>query len=534
MSYQLLLVDDEIHAIEGVKSDLALDKLGISKLFTAYSMKQAKQVFSEEAVDILLCDIEMPQGSGLELLSWVREEYPNTATIFLTSHADFKYAKEAMQLGSVDYLLKPVLVDDLEAAIRKAQGVIDRNSEMSRNSEFHQLWLSHHSLIIERFWLDLIHQSIPSHPDAIRRQVELQHLPIGENSMFLPVLITVQRWKKELKRRDEKIMEYALKNSAEEMIIGNHGNGICFPLERGELLIILAGNQAAEWDEERLMQACREYIDCCNRYFYCEISCYLGQPAKTFEIADMVGKQRLSDRNNVAFHNQVFPYGFFKTSAAPPGLIPSLSSLSFLLKNGKKEDVIQEACKLIDELVCKQEMNADNLHRFHQDFLQGLYSFLHARGVQAHQLFGDQESQRLSDSADRSVTDMLAWVHYAVNKAMHQAEAVKESDSVVETVRRYIAINMDQDLSRETIAEQVFLNPDYLSRMFKKETGHSVSDYILLERIRAAKEMLSQTSVPISTIAASVGYTNFSHFAKIFKKYAGIGPSEYRNQYGNG
>jgi two-component system response regulator YesN len=129
---------------------------------------------------------------------------------------------------------------------------------------------------------------------------------------------------------------------------------------------------------------------------------------------------------------------------------------------------------------------------------------------------------------------MLDWVHYAVGKAMDQVEAAKETDRVVDTVKRYIAANMDEGLSRETIAEQVYLNPDYLTRIFKKETGYSISDYVLSERIKKAKEMLSQTNISVSSIAASVGYTNFSHFAKIFKKYAGIGPSEYRSQFVDG
>ncbi|MDQ0897723.1 response regulator [Paenibacillus sp. V4I7] len=533
MTYQMLLVDDEIHAIEGVKSDLDLNKLGITGLFTAYNIRQAKEILDKEIIDILLCDIEMPQGSGLELLSWVREHHPDTATIFLTSHADFKYAKEALQLGSLDYLLKPVLAGDLENAIRRAQGVIDRNSEISRNSKSHQLWLKHHSLIIERFWLDIINHSTPSHPAAIREQVERHHIPVSEDSRFLPILISVQRWKKTLKRRDEKILEYALKNSAEELIIDSHGTGICFHLERGMLLVILVASCGTDWKYAQATEACNQFIDSCNRYFYCDLSCYFGEPAEAHEIADMLTKLRTRDRNNVAFVNQIYPYHDTGHTDQPIKL-PTLSSVSSLLKSGTKESVIQEVEKFLGDLVRNQEMDAEVLHQFYQDFMQALYSFLNLRGVQAHQLFGDDESRRVSETAGRSVTDMLAWVHHAVNKAMIQAEAVKETDTVVQTIRRYIALNIDQDLSREMIADQVFMNPDYLSRIFKKETGYSISDYVLLERIKLAKELLSQTNISISAIASSAGYTNFSHFTKIFKKYAGIGPTEYRSQFGHG
>ncbi|MDQ1914752.1 response regulator [Paenibacillus sp. GD4] len=531
MTYRLLLVDDEIHAIEGVKADLNLNKLGISGLFTAYNIRQAKEIFERESIDIMLCDIEMPQGSGLDLLAWVRGHHPNTATIFLTSHADFKYAKEALQLGSLDYLMKPVMVQDLEQAIRKAQSVIDRNSEANRNRISHQLWMKHHSFIIERFWLDLINHSIPSQPAAIYEHIDRHHIPITDDSYFVPVLISVQHWKKALKRRDERILEYALKNCAEEMIISNHGNGICFQLDRGILLVILHGDKEAVSECGEQMEVYSQYLHACNRYFYCDLSCFVGGTVQVHEMAGMVAKLRTRDRNNVAFLNQVFPYDY-QELAEQPAQLPALSVVSSLLKSGTKDAVLQEIEKYLGDLVSKQEMDAKILHQFHQDFMQVLYSFLNIKGIQAHQLFGDEESRSMLEAAGHSVSNMLAWVQHSLGKAMYQTEVVKETDTVIQSVKKYISLNIDQDLSRETIAEQAFLNPDYLSRIFKKETGYTISEYVLYERIKLAKELLSQTNVPISSIASAVGHTNFSHFTKIFKKYAGVGPTEYRNQFG--
>ncbi|MNO29449.1 HTH-type transcriptional activator Btr [compost metagenome] len=530
MSYQLLLVDDEIHAIEGVKSDLDLERLNISKLITALNSRQAKEVFQCEQVDIMLCDIEMPQGNGLELLAWVREQFPNTVAIFLTAHADFKYAKEALQLGSLDYLQKPVLATELEAAIRKAQSLIDRNSELNQSSKFHQLWMKHHSLIIERFWQDLISHTIPSRWSAICEQAERQQIPITPESKFLPLLISVQKWKRELKRRDEKIMEYALRNSAEELIIGKNGSGICLPLATDKLLIILDTETTAIDVDEAVVSACQSYIDSCSRYFNCELSCYIGDPVKVQEMASIAAELTLRDRNNVAFMNRVFTL-----AAGEPQILllefPVLERLPHLLKSGSGENVILEVECFLDRLVQSGDINSDILHQFNQDFMQVLYSFLNIRGIQAHRLLGNRESREFAEAAGRTVDDMLIWTRHAVRKAMLQAEAVKENDTVVQTVKRHILLHLDEDLSREMLAEQVFLNPDYLSRIFKKETGYSISEYILFERISRAKELLAQTDVTISAIATSVGYTNFSHFAKIFKKYAGMGPTEYRTQF---
>lgn len=529
MTYQLLLVDDEVHAIEGVKSDLEMEKLGIEQLFTAYNMKQAKAILQCEKVDIMLCDIEMPQGSGLELLSWVKEHHPSVITIFLTSHADFKYAKEAIQLGSLDYLLKPVLASELESVINRAREIIDHNSEVSRNKQSHQLWMKHRALVVERFWLDLINHTIPSHPDSIRKQAEHLQLPILEGNTYLPMLISVQKWNRPLSRRDEKIMEYALKNSAEEIIIGKQLNGIFFFLDRGKMLGIISIEKIEANDHEQLMKECYHYLEKCMQYFHCDISCYFGKIVEPQHMADMVATLRQRDRNNVAFYNKVFPYVDALDISHSIELPESNVWLS-LLKTGTKDGVIEEVENYLQRLVQKQMIDANILHQFHQDFMQALYSFLNISGIQARRLYGDEISRSLSELAGRSVDDLLTWVHHALDKAVNQAKAVEETETVVQSVRRYIIKNIDQDLSRDMIASHVFLNPDYLSRILKKETGYSVSDYVLNERINLAKELLSQTNIPISSIAASVGHTNFSHFAKIFKKHTGLGPTDYRNQ----
>lgn len=529
MNYHLLIVDDEVLAIEGVKSDLDLTKLGISHLLTAINVRQAKEIFERERVDILLCDIEMPQGSGFDLLTWVRENYPNTATIFFTSHADFKYAKEALQLGSVDYLLKPVRVTDLENAIRKAQDIIHRNSEFHRNSKSHQLWLKHHSFIIERFWVDLINHSIPSQPAAIRDQVELHHIPITEESVFLPILISVQKWKKELNRRDEKILAYALKNSAEEMLIGDGSNGICFHLDRGMLLLIMVANRGTNWEYDYLYQACEQYIKSCNDYFYCDLSCYFGHAVEAYEMAGMVAELRSQDRNNVAFVNQVY-LQTGNSNSKPHAKLPALGVVASLMKTATKDAVVHEVETILDILVNTEGINADILHQFNQNFTQVVYSFLNLKGIEANQLFGDEESRRIWESAGRSIMDMLTWVRHAVNKAMIHAEAIKETEKIVQIVKTFISHNLDQDMTREMIADQVFLHPDYLTRIFKKETGFVLSDYIVLEKVKVAKELLSHTERPVSSIASTLGYTNFSYFTKLFKKHVGLGPMEYRSQ----
>ena len=115
-----LLVDDEVVSVQAMLAGVDWERCGIAKVLTAYSAEEAKTVFMAERPDLLLLDIEMPGGSGLDFLNWVRDQgQEEIACAFLTCHPDFDYAVEALRLGSFDYVLKPVEYPVLEKLVKK-------------------------------------------------------------------------------------------------------------------------------------------------------------------------------------------------------------------------------------------------------------------------------------------------------------------------------------------------------------------------------------------------------------------------------
>ncbi len=119
---QVLIVDDEVHCAEGVKSQVDWKMLGISGVFTAYSMKQAQAVMEKESIDIVISDVEMPKGSGFDLLRWLRDCKYQPVVIMLTSYANFDYARQAIEFHCMDYLLKPVSEEALLKTVKVLRG----------------------------------------------------------------------------------------------------------------------------------------------------------------------------------------------------------------------------------------------------------------------------------------------------------------------------------------------------------------------------------------------------------------------------
>lgn len=130
--YKVLMVDDEEIALMAMEKGVCWEKLKVSGVFKATSITEARQILNMEPIDILICDIEMPNGSGIELVTWMKEYKKDVICIFLTCHSDFVYAKQAISLGVLEYLLKPVDYDELEQVIEKAISQKKNNVALDR------------------------------------------------------------------------------------------------------------------------------------------------------------------------------------------------------------------------------------------------------------------------------------------------------------------------------------------------------------------------------------------------------------------
>lgn len=524
--YSILIVDDDIHYIEQLKSDQCFERVDISKIYVAYDIHQAREIFLSAHIDILLCDIEMPQGSGIELLEWIKEEGINTISILLTCHADFRYAKKALQIGCLDYLLKPVEISELEKVLTKAENLINKNSEVKQISQYQQLWTKNHSLAIESFWLNIISDATLSNSEAVKELAENLNVPITSEVKFLPVFAGIQRYHKELSIRDVKIIEYTVKRSASELIISKNRNGNVIKLSSTDILIILPFGNLEDSYLQSLRKDCENLIATSNQ-LHCDLSCYIGKAVYAHEMSDAIAELTLLKNNNVILNKVLL---INETNNVIKTNIPDMNLWALMLKNGKVEETISGVSRFLNELIRTEEVNSVTLRQFHQEFLQMIYFALNKHNIQMKHLFSDAVAMELEAKATHSVLDMEVWVKHVLEKIMNQFGVLEATNGMIVKIQQYIAVHLDEDdMSRESIANYVFVNPDHLTRIFKKKTGITISDYIFQERMKRAKELLIITELSVSAIASAVGYTHFSHFSKMFKKNTGYNPMDYRN-----
>ena len=152
---RILVVDDEYFAIQGIMNGVNWEVLPYEEILQANSYGQAVEQLADRPVDVVLCDIEMPDESGLELIAWINERWPETECIILSCHDEFDYARQAVSLNCLDYALKPVRYDRLTQMLRHAAEVVAEKKHQRTLSDYGQKY-------IDRITAEQMKESVPN------------------------------------------------------------------------------------------------------------------------------------------------------------------------------------------------------------------------------------------------------------------------------------------------------------------------------------------------------------------------------------
>lgn len=529
---QILIVDDEMYSVMGIKDAINWGELGVTAVFDAYNMREAIKIFQEQEINVMISDIEMPKGTGIELLEWVNEFSPQTETIFLTAHDDFRFMQRAVQLSSFDYMMKPVEYEALEEVIRKAIRTVEKkNAELAQSEQYkpyYELWNKKKTLLSERFWYDLLSERIVATAEDICSLPAEYGIVLQADDRLLPVVISVENWKRELNTRDEEVMEYAIRQSSSELLIGDCRGEVVQTKQGVTIAILYLSPEELPPLLDSIGRKCNEYIDACSQYLNCTVSCYIGEPVMLHELTKMYKALLAMEYNNLSLSNQLNWLSKRSPEPASDPSLPDFTVWALLLENGKEEELIRQFRNSLQFLSSDRQFGAHVLHAYYQGFLQMIHYLLQKRGLSAHQLIHEAGAPKIK-TPPRTLEQIEEWGTWLIRK-VHRC--LYQEVSVIPRLCAYINDHLRDNITREMLAEYVHLNPAYLSRLFKKEVGMSITDYLLHERMRIAKELIISSTIPISEIAQTIGYSNFSYFSKMFKKVYHENPQQFRKLSG--
>ncbi len=527
----LLLVDDEEYVVRSIMKHVDWEACGIEEVYTASSMKQAVKIMELVPVDVIICDIVMPEESGFDFIEWVRGQKFEVQVIFLTSYAQFDYARRAISLNSVDYLLKPIDYPKLQQAVATARerACEARNYENFRSQSRH--WRQNQILLQRDFWAELLRGDIPA--GDLAGEAQRRQLNCRQEDTFFILYFSFHDGKKSAELWDEKTLNFVLRNVLAELLADLKIRVEAVITEgRGSYIAVCGKEDGCTCDEEELKN--REVFEQFTRWMEekirMDVWCGVGTIGRADTLqASLALVRGMRDNTLSVWHRVLYLSDFEHPKSAYQN--SRLDVWNALLAQGKEQELIVDMEDYLEEMESSEMITREILKAFRMDITQMVYSWLSEREIKAHLLFSGKEDESVYQNALQGMYGAKAYLRSLVTQALRYESYINKTESVTEQIRQYIDQHYREDIRRDDLGEMVYLNTDYMSRIFKKETGISISSYIIGKRVEEAKKLLAQSSLPINSVSISVGYSNFSYFTKMFRENTEYSPLEYRRKY---
>ena len=553
----LLIVDDEPDVIDGILSGVDFKKLGYTEIYQAHSGEQAAEIMRQHTIDVLITDIEMSDMNGLSLLEWARKQQRDIVTIFCTAYSDFNYAKKAIELQAFDYYLKPIRYEELTQKLASAAKEVKRIRQERQNQLYGDYWLGFQEENRQGFWGQLLNRlqschnggekgdDMHGHRKWLAAQAQKRRIGYREDDLFTFLAFDFYRVEK-LNGWNTELMDTACFNVLEELFAlpGLHIEALV-GIAPGSYQLVLLQKDSHPADREAIINACKRFIEFGNGYFKIDVDCYYCCDIKFLNVPGVVGKCFHIFRDDVTKTNQIYDIFVYHKKDAVYANPPMYQKLEQYLNTGRWEELLAIFISRLSESAQAGTLTRSGLESMQLDFMQMIYSFLASNNISARTLYVNDDYRRLYQQAQDNVDGMEEFASYVVRQAMQAVSNLNKSGeadqpdgaedrSVVDIVRGYVDEHLSEELNRASLSKQVFMNPDYLAKLFKEKTGQSLAAYIKERRIERAKEMLIHSDLSISAIAQTVGYDNLSYFSSIFHDRTGLQPGEYRRKYRKG
>lgn len=522
---KLLAIDDQEPVLKMLRRQIDCEKLGLELVDTVSSAEDARRLMKRETYQIVLCDIEMPEEDGISFAKWALERYPHVKLIFLTSHADFSYVREAVSLHSFDYLLQPASREELEEVIEKAMLQVQIEGESRRLMEDGQRYQLHEVELLDTAYLAYLEGDSTAAGevwDALAKRCP----GLGEGALVAPVLLDLWKTGPAFDGLEPALFKYGVENLLDELLapVGlrcffaraekTHYTGFFYPPEGAPV----------PGDFSNILEKAQRYLEDIYRV---KATLYYTKWTALPDLGKAHHQMEQARLDNVARKDPVVrAEGLPPKEPAPISFDRQKALWRELLAKGEFQSFQDSIEELLDEAVRQRTLTRYSLAMLHQAFSEVLLAYLVEQGLDSSLIFNEEmpyDSFMNTYSSLDSFEEMLTYVVAKLKKA-----AGDDSEGVVEQAMQYVRAHMEEPIAVGELAAQVGVSPEHLTRLFRKATGYSLKEYLIREKIEASKMLLATTGLSVTEIAGHVGYGNYNNFNKIFKKYEGCSPAEYR------
>ncbi|MGO4546673.1 helix-turn-helix domain-containing protein [Paenibacillus sp. 2TAB23] len=540
---KLLIVEDEKDIRNGLLSHKIWNELGFERLYEADDGYTAIEIIKEiPDISLVITDIRMKNLSGLEFIQKLYEEFSfDGKVIIISGYDDFQYARKAMSFGVVDFLLKPVNMAELKEVVIKALLLLQQ--EEKRQSSLSMIEGAIPKLR-ERMLQEMVDRSASISAVPPNKQL-LDQYDIGwiGTDKLVMLLLEANNLKSYanpgLSSKEQNRIMFAIGNVLEHSLMehtAHAGNYVLFRMVPGDKWIGIFGiqpNALSAFDywirEFKSTMAAR-----IKKYVKVSATIVIASEGNVNSLPELY-KEALDKLTQARIYGDVESEGELELEPAnlfrDVDLLLEPKALADLLKHGEEHDV-REAVLQFPVMIREWGVGImRDLH--HQVFEWLLEVFDEARRMGWKNEEWKKKPLLLWEKIE--AFDTIQALQQLVLDSLLQVNAELQGSSrnqIMQKAEHYIREHYSEPITVQTIADHVYVSPEWLSTLFKKNVGMTFLDYVTHLRMEKAKLLLQDVSMKIYQISSEVGYRDTVYFSKLFKKNFGCTPREYRNMKG--
>lgn len=531
MNGTVLLVDDEPHITRNLEKVVPWEMLGLTVAGTAKNGLEALERLETEPIDLVLCDIRMPLMDGLELVRMMREKELGCDVIMLSGYQDFSYTRSAIQYGVKDYILKPIPYDELTGVIARIMSA--RRSRLKQQEEEREKLGKIFDYITEKLLYDILMDHTDVYADHWLYAADDQLLQRRYALIVLDMDVGSEEAKdwRDWEDKERKLWNFAIGNVLREKLRETGLRHAMIQTRDGEWCVVVFCRPDEECGTERIQRWAELLLAAVRTHV--KLTLYAGIYHAALAVNDLAAAFKQIQLSLMLSPNLQAVSVFSPDRSGFPPANQAMYDLSELLvtalKRGDSDAVERELGSLTAQLRGMNEQSRGRIKPVLHYFMLNLVRELKELGA----LTKEQED-RLWQKLDRrfSIKDLLSVIRQVTAALGERSmDKKKQSERAMMEARLFLERNLCRDISVDEAATFVNLSPSYFSLLFKQTFGVTFIEYVTRERMEKAKVLLAGTQTSITQIAKEVGYAERRYFTKVFMKYTGDNPSDYRSTH---
>jgi len=530
---KLMIVDDENLFREALKVSIPWNKLGYEVCCEAENGADALEKIAEYKPDVALVDINMPIMDGLELAAEIKEKGLFVRTIIITGYGEFNYARQAIEVGVENYLLKPIDEDELQKALTDIRKSLEMEKKAALEIKQISYQAKEYKPLIRKLKInDLFYAKGEIEDKDIEELKSIYNIDFTGSS-FQVVVIEIEEGGNCLWSGEERqLWCFSVANIASEIF----GEYYFFEVSWdafGRINIIVKEAKLKGAEKKDIANLCERIRLAVSKYLKFSVTIGIGSEySKACQISKSYTEARLALKEKIIGGcNRVIKYG--DNLETYFSIVPYTTNMRQQILISMRLVDINEVEAIIDDIF--KELSDP---RFSSEAVMMVCIELFSTCVEYSSEVGCNIKSILDCNSDlikeiekrRSLAELNVWIKTSFKTIIRyvQDQGLKKRSKVVEEAEKYIGDNYHRyDLKVDDIARHVYVKYGYLCFLFKRDVGKTINDYLTNLRITKAKELFDNGILSVAEVSSKVGYVDANYFGKCFKKIIGISPAKY-------